>query len=131
MRKGLLSLTIILTLVTLLFQYGCGVSRIPPTGERIYDIRGVWEIILGVGNVWTKLTCTFTGTKEEGIVTPDYGYAGTYKVGGETGIQVKFDFYASEEYPDSWIYCVGRFIDANYMEGSGSIAWSAIRKESF
>ena len=95
--------------------------------EIIFDIRGEWAINFFYNR---KYRCTFTGTKTEGVVTPVDGAPGTYKVGGETGIQVEFFFYTHKDVKASYIYCVGRFHDENYMEGAGSTSWGAVRQSN-
>lgn len=127
MRKKLSVLIITLIIGLLVFHVGCKLNRIPPTGEIIYDIRGEWTINFYYG---IKSHCVFTGTKTEGVVTPAVGNSGTYKVGGETGIQVDFYFYTDKNDKTSYINCLGRFHDANYMEGAGSMSWGAVRKSN-
>lgn len=115
--------------VFLLWQFGCkkGLSL----GDEIYyDIRGEWTIIFNNdGRVLDRIKCTFSGSKESGTVTPETGKAGTYVVGGESGYQVEFNFWAfgtTEGYYDQY---VGQFIDSNYMEGSSwHLLWAAVRE---
>jgi hypothetical protein len=125
MKNKLSALFIILIIGLLVFLQSCKLNRIPETGEIIYDIRGEWTINFFYS---MKSHCTFTGTMSEGIVTPVGGDPGTYKVGGETGVQVEFFFYTNKDDKSSYMYCVGRFHDDNYMEGAGSISWGAVRE---
>jgi hypothetical protein len=132
MNKKIVFFLVIFITGILLWQFGCKGNRIPPTGEIIYDIRGEWTINRVFGGVRSsKILCTFSGTKTNGTVTPESGRAGTYKVGGETGIQVEFFFYSHEYQPDeeeTYEHYRGKFIDENYMEGTGSFfAWGAVR----
>lgn len=131
MIKITMGFMIIVSIGALLFHTGCGVKRIPPTGEIIYDIRGVWNVNIGVGGHQDKAVCTFTGAKKEGTVTPETGAAGTYKVGGETGMKVEFYFFLRENDINSYKYCLGHFVDGNYMEGVGTTSWAAVRKIGF
>lgn len=127
MKNKLSALLIILIIGLLVFLQSCKLNRIPPTGEIIYDIRGEWTFNFFYN---IKSRCTFTGTKTEGVVTPVDGDPGTYKVGGETGIQVEFYFYTDKNDKTSYIDCVGRFHDENYMEGAGSLSWGAVRESN-
>ncbi len=130
MRDRVSIIIMVFIIGPLLFQNGCGVSRIPPTGEIIYDIRGEWTINMLIGSNTQKFVCKFTGTKTEGVVTPEGGDPGTYKVGGETGIQVEYFFFSSKDDLESYRYCLGRFIDEDYMEGAGFWTWGAVRTVS-
>ncbi len=122
-----------------LFQTGCpGTAEIPPTGDIIYDIRGTWSIYAKYGfnvviNGETQLVecmdCTFSGTKTDGTITPQYGKPGTYDVGGESGVQVKFHFYENEA-NESYQAIMGFLHSNDYMEGTYTESWRANRVEN-
>ncbi len=122
-----------------LFQTGCpGTAEIPSTGEIIYDIRGTWSLYSEFGFIVTingeiqtveRMDCVFSGTNTDGTITPQYGRPGTYDVGGESGVQVKFHFYENEA-NESYQAMMGFFHNKDYMEGAQSEVWSANRVEN-
>ena len=132
MSKKFLTFIIAPLVLFALFQSGCNVNRVPPTGDIIYDIRGVWTINRNAGFITHRIECTFTGTLTDGTVTPETGTPGPYDVGGETGVQVKFYFWSKEKDPNYFEDFIGKFIDANHMEGSGNgFVWSAVREVAY
>ncbi len=127
---------LLLLAMTVLCFWGCpGTAETPPTGDIIYDIQGSWSVysensflIEGENRMerTRRINCTFTGTRKEGVVTPEYGKPGTYSVGGESGIQVKFYFFSNDS-NDSCRNFMGFFHEESYMEGTSSWVWSAGR----
>lgn len=106
----------------LVLQSSCaGTGELAPEGEIIYDIRGSWNVHY---SSYVHFVCTFQGTEKEGVVTTADGDTGKYKVGGNLGIQVKFDFMYRGS---SYFYFEGQFRDADFMDGTTGGSWGATR----
>lgn len=127
MKKKISVIVLILLLgsgVSLFFAGCAGTGSIPEDPEIKYDIQGQWTIsrVFGEGSSYSlEIVGTFTGDKKNGTMVPESGISGIYHVGGEDGVQVEFHFSYYENGNRVFENFQGKFINEDYMKGSGTI----------
>jgi hypothetical protein len=123
MKKKLSLLMLIVVVGSVSFFPGCaGTGEIPEPAEIKYDIQGTWTItrIFREGAYSLVIIGTFTGDKKHGTMVPESGISGPYNVGGDDGVQVEFYFSYYENGNKIFEHYRGRFINEDYMSGTGT-----------
>ncbi len=129
MKKIILSIFIIITIIGLFNYSACGISY--------YDINGTWTFTQTSGDISTTIVLVFDGTRKEGMVVWNEYFLGNYTYGdsilnfslaygsnldiGKVGTEVFTGIFEDDD------ILSGNY-SGSYQDGQASGAWTAVRQ---